>query len=365
MNTFLKICGLIVIVGCKSSGGQQKVMNAAPEGVITGTAESAYPFGESKKIVCPEGQQLLTAGVKRLENISASEAGFQGDIYIEKPGIKLNENVQEADLTSLNYNVRFDFCFDNGENFELRRIILQKKSEYSFGGLQPVFHELLVKDPAPVPAFAKAFFQQDYSGIEARFINQNGLSYFVKGHRLASGASFLTLSQYKADSDPFVAASDGNSGKPGMTLAELEEGNPYEALDAPVDANAGLEVATHALVKDHLDFKFVYEVRIREGGYKTYRYERRGLIKIVDSNPKLKSKITMTVEKEAAKAALKYTPSHHNLSDTFTFSDPSGQATYTLEPGSEDDGTLNVTYREDLGIAPLSFPIERKRSPVQ
>lgn len=362
----LAISGLMLLVNCKTTHG--KVMNTETAGATAGTAQWGFPFSPGAGVVCPEGQQLMTTGIKRLSGINVAEAGFQGDLYVEQQGMKVDENVSGVNVNSLNYVVRFDFCFDNAETLVLHQAIIQRKSEYSFGGLQPVFHVLKVKDPQPSPAFAKAMFEQDYSDVEAKFIGSSGdaPSYFIKGHKLASGASFLTISAFQEGADPFIVAppSDSDSGKLAITVAELEPSNPFEAFDGPIDENEGYEFATHSLTQETLSFKFSYQVRVREGGYRTYRYNKQAQVQITDNNPKLASKVKITAEKDAVKDTFKYQHSHHNLDDVFTFADPNGQATYILKPFSEDDGFLEVRYKEGLGIEPFSIPIKRTREPI-
>ncbi|MGE0174643.1 MAG: hypothetical protein AB7T49_17755 [Oligoflexales bacterium] len=363
------VAAMLALSACKSTPGKQRLMDSdsSSTGIFQGTSEWTLPFVESEKVNCPSGQELFTAGLNRIENIAPSALGLQGEFILEKPGIRLDNAIEGANYITPNYAVRFDFCFDGGETLVLHRIVIQKKSEYSFGGLQPQFHVLKVSSPQPLPAFSQALFEQDYSAIAGKFLSNSEAvpSYYIKGHKLDSGQSFLTISTFTQNSDPAVVVGPEGDGKPTVSIGELEPGgNPYEAYETPIGEDDGLELATHALTKNHLKFNFVYEVRIRAGGYRTYRYDRRGLLEITDTNPNLASTVSIKIEKSAVKDAMNYSSSHHNLSDEFVFKDPAGQAEYKLLPFSDDTGRIEITYREDLGIEPITLEIKRVLSPI-
>ncbi|MGE0173965.1 MAG: hypothetical protein AB7T49_14305 [Oligoflexales bacterium] len=356
---------LLTLTSCKSASTNQNIMSdTATSEAITGTAASGMPFSQDEKIKCPEGQELLTTSLKRVANVQPSELGFNGDVVIEPQDIKLDRIVGDGNIYTANYAVRFDFCFDNAEALSLQRIIVQKKSVYAFGGQRPVFHVLSVTNPKASPAFAKALFEQDYTGIEARFPSTypEFPSYYVKGHRTPLGQNFLTINSYKMGDNPYVFFGEADDGKPTLTAAELEAANPFEAFDKPIEAK--WEIASHDLKEGTLEFKFSYEVRFHGAGYRSYQYDQRAVLIIEDANPKLKQKVSIKIEKQPVEDFLEYVKSHHNRSDTFIFSDPAGQVKYTLRPAADERGKLIVEYREDLGIPKAEYIIMRTLKPV-
>ncbi|MGE0174952.1 MAG: hypothetical protein AB7T49_19320 [Oligoflexales bacterium] len=356
------LLGLILCAGCKTAESAKALNQSAATQPIIGTAMWTFPFLASDALKCDEGMQLYTAGIKRIGASALAEVGFKGSFFVEPPDLALDQSIPGVDQRSLNYLARFDFCFDNADTFKLQRIIIQKKSEYSFGGLEPIFNVLTVTRPEVSSAFAKALFEQDYSQIDARFVGNSEwvTSYFVKGHTDQAGKSFLTISSFVGTNDPYLLTPTGpNSDKPAISVVELEISNPFASFEQPIDDNKGWQVATHAVQQDGIEFRFSYEVKLAPGGYRDYRYDRQSSLLIRENNPKLRVPIDLIVSKESIEAAMKFTASHHNLTDTFVFQDKERQATYTLSPGMADSGKLTVEYDAALGIPRVVLNIRR------
>jgi hypothetical protein len=358
MNNWL-FAGFICfsLSSCKSGSGSTalKDVHSGTEG--HGTAEWGWPFGNGS-LTCPADQEPLFATLKRKNIVSPEKLGFPGDIVVEPEDLEVDQNLADADSREINYVTRFDFCMDSsGTSLVLHRLVIRKKGEYSFGALQPVFFSLNMTTPQDVPALTKAFNEQDYSDIELIFFatTDDRPSYFIKGHKLDAGKSILTISSFNKGTDPSQIRA-GAERKGTITMGELEIRNGFEEFENPVFP---YQEVTYSLEKDHLKFLVKYEVNFRPGGYKNYRYERKGVIQISDANPKLPKPIVLEVDADKMEQSMEYVSSHHNLNDKLIFKDPAGNAIYTLSPGGDDDGFLDVEYKESLGILNMKEPIRR------
>lgn len=349
---------------CKTSSKYEKQPSSemkastSPHSIEGSVKNFFYDFKSIEK-TCEDNQIFSKFELKLIDDVPVKSLSFDGKIILEPKDLKEDAGIDEADIFQINYLIRFDICIDQNDDVFLHRIILKKQSYYAFGGLNPKFHTLEPSKTEKSDALKRAIFSDeenkvDYSDIEMVFYGgdkSENPSYYVKGHTLSSGQTFLTISPFKKDDSPNTLFKTEQKSSV-VTAGLLQEGNPFEKYENP--PKQMWELLTYEIDQPSIKLKMAFEVSFHQGGYRSRKFEKKGLLSIEDTNHSLKEPFKVNLQGNAAKDFMQITNTHHNLSDAFIIEDKENHTTYTIqENGSRPKARLIIDYDKNLGIEPI------------